>query len=115
MIQVQAANVTVMVTDLSRSIDFYVDMLGFKLINRYGNHWADIEGPGIHLGLHPSEKKMIRSENMQIALRVDDLNSAIEFLNDHGITCTAKADGKVKLAPFTDPDGNLLYLVQPEW
>jgi catechol 2,3-dioxygenase-like lactoylglutathione lyase family enzyme len=115
MTDILQANVTIMVSDLDRSVDFYVTTLGMTLKSRYGPHWADIEGPGIAIGLHPTDKPVSRGDNMQIALRVADLEQAMQAYSTKGIDFTPHQDEKVKIAHFTDPDGNILYLVQPEW
>jgi len=52
MANIKSINVTVMVSNLDRAIQFYTESLGLTLKNRYGAHWADIEGPGIVIGLH---------------------------------------------------------------
>ncbi|MBK9985229.1 MAG: VOC family protein [Saprospiraceae bacterium] len=59
MFQIVQTNLTIMVRNMDQSIAFYTDVLGFKIIRRYGNHYAQIEAPGIIIGLHPSEKKKI--------------------------------------------------------
>ena len=56
MTNIQDCNVTVMVSNMDNAIKFYSETLGFKLKARYGDHWADIEGPGIAIGLHPASK-----------------------------------------------------------
>ena len=42
----QQCNVTVMVADMERSIQFYTQALGLPLGFRAGNEWAQIERPG---------------------------------------------------------------------
>jgi len=98
---------------MDRAIKFYTEILGFKLKNRFGDHWADIAGPGIALGLHPSAKEIIRGENLQIGLKVSDLNKAISELGKRGIRFKKNNDDQVRIASFTDPDNNVLYLIQP--
>ena len=81
---IESGNVTVMVSDLDQSIRFYVDVLGLKLKNRYGEHWADIEGPGIAIGLHPTNKTIAKGDNLQIGLRVANLKQAVSELQQKG-------------------------------
>jgi len=115
MTKIQSANVTVMVTDMDTAIKFYTDTLGLKLKNRFGDHWADIEGPGIDIGLHPTDKDINRADNLQIGLKVPDLDQAIIELEQKGVQFKIKNDDQVRLAFFTDPDNNTLYLAQPQW
>lgn len=112
MTDILGGNVTVMVTDMDKAIKFYTDILGLKLINRYGDHWADIEGPGIAIGLHPTTKVINRGDNLQIGLKVPDLDKAVSELEKMGVQFKINDDDQVRLASFNDPDHNILYLVQ---
>ena len=40
----RAGVVTVYVSDMDRAVKFYTEALGFTLKERYGNHWASIDG-----------------------------------------------------------------------
>ena len=114
MIDIQGCNVTVMVTKMDNAIKFYTEILGLKLKNRFGDHWADIEGPGIAIGLHPSSNQIERADNLQIGLRVSDLKVAISELEKNGVQFRTNKDDQVQLAFFTDPDNNTLYLMQQQ-
>jgi catechol 2,3-dioxygenase-like lactoylglutathione lyase family enzyme len=47
--------VTVMVSDMDRAVEFYVDKIGLKLEYRAENHWAQVEtDTGFKIGLHPA-------------------------------------------------------------
>lgn len=111
MLEIIRANVTVMVSDLDRAIEFYTERLGLQLVRRYNNHWADIEGPGITIGLHPTRKIINPGDNMQIGIRVADVQHAQSLLQNSGIKFNATAD-QVRMVHFNDPDGNTLYLIQ---
>ncbi len=113
MTEIQSANVTIMVTNMDTAINFYTETLGLTLKNRHGDHWADIEGPGIAIGLHPTDKDIYRADNLQIGLKVPNLDKAISELEQKGIQFKINNDDQVRLAFFTDPDNNTLYLVQP--
>lgn len=71
------ANITIMVADMDRALNFYTEVLGLTLVNRYGNHWADIEGPGITIGLHPTARPVSAGDGLQIGLRVPDIKTVI--------------------------------------
>ncbi|MGH7285089.1 MAG: VOC family protein [Polyangiaceae bacterium] len=112
------ANVTLLVSDLKRSVAFYRDVLGIAVENEYGEHFAELAAPGVRIGLHPGGKLPLKehSRHMSIGLRVDDLDAAKETLEERGIKFTATPrDEGLRLAYFTDPDGNPLYLVEVKW
>jgi catechol 2,3-dioxygenase-like lactoylglutathione lyase family enzyme len=52
--QYLAGNVTVMVADMDRAVRFYTDALQLPLTFRAGNEWAEVQGPGVTIGLHPA-------------------------------------------------------------
>ena len=69
------AYVTIMVSNMERSIKFYIKILGFKLRSRFGNKWADVTGHGITIGLHPKEnKKATNSGTVSIGFSVKNLD-----------------------------------------
>lgn len=106
------SNVTVMVSDMNRAIKFYTETLGLTLKQRFGDHWADIEGPGISIGLHSSGNNIKVGENLSIAFKVKNLKEAVAALENKGITFKLYDDKNVNLAFFSDPDSNTLYLAE---
>jgi len=40
---ITGGNATVYVSDMDRAVSFYVNVLGLKLGQRFGNHWAEIK------------------------------------------------------------------------
>jgi catechol 2,3-dioxygenase-like lactoylglutathione lyase family enzyme len=116
---IKRANVTVMVSDMDKSLGFYVDALGMKLKTRYGNEFAEIEALGINLAIHPTTKgrpKPARSA-MSIGLAVDNMENTMKELEEKGIKLSSGMvqDGPIRLAMFKDPDGNELYLAETKW
>jgi catechol 2,3-dioxygenase-like lactoylglutathione lyase family enzyme len=112
------ANVTVMISDMNRSIKFYVETLGLKLRSRYGDQFAEIECSGLTIALHPAVARGPRpgnSESLSVGLGVADIDSAMTKLKGKGVSFSRVSnDGPVKLAFFKDPDGNPLYLSQTQ-
>jgi len=112
-------NITVIISDMERAIKFYERTLGLKLKTRYGQEFAQLEAPGATIALHPSVKDGPRpgnSESLSIGFAVGDLDSAMAELEGKGVKFTRVVDdAQVRLAFFTDPDGNPLYLSQPRW
>jgi|SRR5215467_13978055 len=108
------ANVTLIVSDIEKSIKFYAEKLGFNLASRYQNLWAELEMKGLIIGLHPQESglKVSNAESIFIGFSVDNLDSAIRDLKNKGVEIGSKIveDGPLRIAYFTDPDGYKLYL-----
>ena len=47
------ANVWMPVQDIERAMDFYQNILGFRLVNRDGP-WAEVDANGVRVGLNGS-------------------------------------------------------------
>lgn len=115
---IKEANVTVMVSDMKRSVKFYTGTLGLKLESRWGDEFAQIAAPGITIALHPVVKggKPGRSESLSIGFAVDDIDKAMKGLKAKGVKFSRVTDdGPVKLAFFSDPDANPLYMSESKW
>jgi catechol 2,3-dioxygenase-like lactoylglutathione lyase family enzyme len=112
------ANVTVMVSDISRNIQFYVDTLGLKLKSRYADQFAEVECPGLTIALHPAVNRGPKpgsSESPSVGFGVADIESAMTELKGRSVSFSRVSnDGRVNLAFFKDPDGNPLYLAQTQ-
>ena len=109
------ANLTLMVGDMQRSIDFYTAKLGLKLLANYGGHFAQVQAPGVKLGLHPRRgaAPAAKGDGMSLGLRVDDLDAAAAALEARGVALRrSDADRGSRQAFFSDPDGYPLYLIE---
>jgi catechol 2,3-dioxygenase-like lactoylglutathione lyase family enzyme len=110
---IAGGNATLYVSDLGRSIRFYVEIMGFKLVSRHGDHWAEVDaGEGLVLGLHPGEPKR---GSTAVGFTVDvPIEQAVAVLDNRGV----KFEGEITrgkgpaIARFVDPDGNPLYLTE---
>jgi catechol 2,3-dioxygenase-like lactoylglutathione lyase family enzyme len=120
--------VTVFVTDMNRSVRFYTEQLGLKLLQRYENHFATVDaGHGLTLGLHPTSASTPaagsepRKSGISIGLYLTgSLKEAVASLEGRGVTFDGPVlnEGKAGLfAHFSDPDGNPLYIAEmkPEY
>ena len=48
-------DVVLRVSDMDRAVVFYTEILGLKLTNRFGDHWATVQaGASLTVGLHPA-------------------------------------------------------------
>src|SRR5256885_4599872 len=112
--------VTVFVTDMDRSVRFYTEQLGLKLLQRYGNQFATIDGGhGLTIGLHPSasaspagDKKSGIAIGLYLTAPIRD---AVTALSGRGVvfdSAIVNEDTVGQFAYFNDPDGNSLYVAE---
>jgi catechol 2,3-dioxygenase-like lactoylglutathione lyase family enzyme len=113
---IKKAQATVYVTDIDSALKFYSGVLGMHVRSHWGRDFAELETPGITIGLHPSTNgpRPGTKGAISIGLEVDDLDSEIARLKEKGVAFQGNIleDGPVRLAFFGDPDGNSLYLTQ---
>jgi catechol 2,3-dioxygenase-like lactoylglutathione lyase family enzyme len=113
---ITSGNVTMIVSDVARSIAFYTDTLGLKVKLRYGENYAEVMIEGLTVALHPPVKGGASpggSQSLSVGFAVPDLSAGVEELKQKGVAFSRiTEDGFVKLAFFTDPDGNPLYLAE---
>src|SRR5688500_20248604 len=104
---------------MDAAVQFYTEVLGLELRERFGGHWAAIKaGDGFIIGLHPGSEQNPagRPGSMSIGFEVttagiDDVITALQArgVRFQGTVTTEKAG---KFAMFADPDGNPCYLYQ---
>jgi catechol 2,3-dioxygenase-like lactoylglutathione lyase family enzyme len=116
----EQCNVTVMVADMDRAVDFYTQALKLPLGNRYGNEWAEIHAPGVTIGLHPQNEGIsgVATGNISIGFQVEDLGAAVAELQQRGVIIDDGAirdGGTDRIVNFADPDGTPLYLIELNW
>ena len=118
---ITGGNATVFVSDMDRAVAFYVDILGLKLAQRFGNHWAQIEvGRELVIGLHPKSEKAPppgSSGAISIGLTIDEpIDQVVQRLAEKGVRFRGPVvqdeQAGIALAFFGDQDGNDLYLCQ---
>lgn len=106
------------VADLDRSIRFYTDVLRFTLTERRDDlRFAHLETnvPGLQIGLNAIEDPK-GTGSAVLNIGVTDVAAARLTLEQRGVVFrgeTVVIPGKVALAPFADPDGNVLRLAGP--
>jgi catechol 2,3-dioxygenase-like lactoylglutathione lyase family enzyme len=78
---ISGGNATVFVSNMDNSVRFYTEVLGLKLTNRFGDHWATVEaGRGLTIGLHPASPKYPApgtKGGMMLGLEIDEPISAV--------------------------------------
>jgi catechol 2,3-dioxygenase-like lactoylglutathione lyase family enzyme len=114
MIKITNANITIMALSLERTISFYVDILGFKLDQRFGDYYCQVSASGIVIGLHPVDQKFAASENISIGFTVDDFDGAKKVLSANSIQYEFRKEQGGEFIHFLDPDGNALYFIKPQ-
>ncbi len=111
--QFNHAFVTIHVTDIQRSIDFYTTKLGLKLKTRYGNEFAVVEAPGLAIGLHPCTDTTPPGA-VSIGFGVDDVEESRKQLQDRDIATDGDVveDPPMRFVFLKDPDSVQLYLAE---
>jgi len=113
---------TIFVSDMDRSVRFYTEVLGLKLAQRFGNHWAQVEAGRLTIGLHPqsAQNPAGRDGSITLGLALDaGIEDVVSSLRQKGVKFrgpVSEDPNAGKFAYFEDPDGNVLYLMQlVEW
>jgi catechol 2,3-dioxygenase-like lactoylglutathione lyase family enzyme len=114
---ISGGNVTVFVSDMDAAVEFYTNVLGLKLTNRFGNHWATVDGgKGLIIGLHPASPKFPApgtKGGMMIGLEIDEpMEAVVERLQRKGVRFKGPIikDEPGRFVDFEDLDGNPFYL-----
>jgi predicted enzyme related to lactoylglutathione lyase len=108
----------VSVTDVDRAVEFYRDVLGLPFTARIqGQPMAFFDCDGISLYLGMPESENFRSRGM-VYFTVSDVDEAYAVLSERGVSFLGKphvvhreATRELRMAFFTDPDGNNLALM----
>jgi catechol 2,3-dioxygenase-like lactoylglutathione lyase family enzyme len=117
------AVVTIFVSNMDRAVRFYTEVLGMKMIYRFGDDWSTLKtDDGVTIGLHPASKESPagRKGSITIGFEVrETIEKAVAAMKEKGVKFTGpiQNDKEVKVAHFEDPDGNQMYLVevQQQW
>ena len=104
-------------TDLKRSIQWYQEMLGFKLLYQVDEMgWCELASAvdRVNVGLSQVEKAG-GAGGATLTFGVKDIEAARKILEGRKVRFdgpTMTIEGMVKLATFFDPDDNALMLYQ---
>jgi catechol 2,3-dioxygenase-like lactoylglutathione lyase family enzyme len=108
----------VSVTDVDRSVAFYRDALGIPFLFRVPDQpiaFFDCDGVRLYLGVPESED--FRSSGV-LYFTVDDIDEVHRALTERGVAFRdgphvvhRTEDAELRMAFFTDPDGNNLALM----
>jgi predicted enzyme related to lactoylglutathione lyase len=109
---------------MDRAVDFYTQVLGLAVTYRAGNHYCGLDaGNGMKVGLHPkSDKAPDPGTNgaTQVGFNITiPIDQAVQELSQKGAALKGEiiddANGAIRIAYLTDPDGNDLYLIESKW
>ncbi|GLZ81781.1 hypothetical protein Afil01_65880 [Actinorhabdospora filicis] len=110
---------TLVVADLTRSVDFYVGLLGLVELDRSSDAVLLEAGFGRVLLCHRDDAPVARGSLMHLALEVPDVANAFLQLQERGVIFShpprAAITGEtyeVLAASFTDPDGHGLAITE---
>jgi catechol 2,3-dioxygenase-like lactoylglutathione lyase family enzyme len=115
---ITGGNATIYVSDMDAAVRFYTDVLGLKLTNRFGNHWATVlAGKTLLVGLHPWKEKYPppgTKGSVQIGLIVsqgETIQQLATRLRGHGVAVSGIIESQEgNYLTFEDPDGNPIYV-----
>ena len=107
--------ISVNVSDLERAIEWYREALGFELIYKLDEYgWCELStaAEGVSIGLNQADGPKGGASPF---FGVRDIEAARRHLEAAGALFegeTTEVEGMVKLASFSDPDGNTYGLAQ---
>jgi predicted enzyme related to lactoylglutathione lyase len=110
------------VSDMDRAVAFYRDVIELGEPAFASAHWTSFAVSGLSFALHWSEGEPVQTAKgphgslagATVTFGVDDLKTAVATLRARGVPILEERyDPWGSLATFTDPDGNVLKLMQP--
>lgn len=101
-------------TDMDRAVEFYQDLLGFKLLFK-GEDWSEFDIAGQRLALCKVDTIHRGQTSPGVSFMAKPIEQVIDTLSRKGVTFVEelKIYPYGKLARFQDPDGNILGLYEP--
>jgi catechol 2,3-dioxygenase-like lactoylglutathione lyase family enzyme len=111
--------VTFYVSDLKRSAEFYEKTLGLEKKYAYSSY-VGFQCGNLEIGLIPNFKTEERAglNSPSVEFLVDDVDKTYRELKDKGVKFIKELHNETwggRQASFTDPDGNVLEIVQIDW
>lgn len=112
---IESGMVLLHTADLARSARFFIETMGFKLVEQTGPHWAIIDaGGGLRLALHSKVEgaaAKAASNAIAIGFKVrSDFDAALAVYENRGVKFRVEQNARVRLAHFEDPDGHPMFL-----
>jgi lactoylglutathione lyase len=108
------------VSDMSRSLAFYRDLLGFELTYTFPDEadpaFASLAVEGGKLGLGSAGDEPVESASTALWLYTDDVDGAVSRLRDAGVPVVAEPADQSwgeRVASVSDPDGYVVHIGAP--
>jgi len=102
--------------DMDRAVAFYRDVVGLRLLRQEGDQWAAFDAGPIQFALHGAGEGHAPPVGGATAVfRVDDLDTAVQSLQERGVVFgdhLGEVAGFARFRSFTDPDGNTVQLIE---
>jgi predicted enzyme related to lactoylglutathione lyase len=100
------------VSDYKRAVAFYRDVLGLKLVDEYRGYFGEFAVGKVTLAICAGES--VSKGGAMVALAVDDVNKAVEYLKSKKVKVIEKPHETEVcfMATIADPDGNEIKLHQ---
>ena len=91
--------------EINQSIQFY-SSIGLSLGQQWGDHYAEMEAPGIKIGLHPgiASAKATGSGITSIGFIANDFSAVKSKLKSLGIECIDRKEEGGDFVHFQDPE-----------
>lgn len=113
----EISNIILQVADLERSLAFYRDLLGLRLLHADGA-FAFLDGGGVTLALNQLPTEFPDTEEtIEIVFQVEDVHTTHTALTGRGVEfrveprVVTEMDGRSLIAAdFRDPDGHVLSI-----
>lgn len=111
---IRGGRVVLNVTDVGRSVRFYVETLGMKLLEESEDGSSIIDaGDGFSFELRKSRGALAPSKEPTIRFFPKvGIDEAIAIFENRGVEFRTQRGSKELVASFLDPDGNILCLAQ---
>jgi methylmalonyl-CoA/ethylmalonyl-CoA epimerase len=114
----EIGQIALTVNDVERSVRFYNDALGVRLLFRAGPNLAFFDCGGVRLMLSAPERDLKPGGGSVIYFKVNDIRAAFGALRARGVAFTDEPhliakmpDHELWMTFFKDPDGNVLALM----
>jgi catechol 2,3-dioxygenase-like lactoylglutathione lyase family enzyme len=112
----RVSHVILRVADLDRSVEFYRDRLGLKVLGR-SEAFAFLDGAAIQVALNQGPGHQPDVSQTEIVLEVEHVAAEFQAMRDRGIPFQVQlrevmgaGDRSLYAAHFADPDGHLWSL-----